>query len=160
MANEKRKFNIIDGVIVAIVIIVVAGGVWFFAAGRGGEPAYVYYTVELRHAPRAVVDTWIAIEPYAQVRDSVRNYYLGRIINVTYENEFNINFDHGLNIFREIDVPERYRIEVIIRGRGSVSPSIIHVEGVPVRVGMNKYLRGFGFAGGGYVINMEVIEVE
>jgi len=155
ISEKKTRFNIIDLFVVLILLAIMAAGIWFFAGRSADGDDYVYYVVELRqtlpgHAHEITVG--------GEIRDSVRNYFLGHVAYVHYYPARMVTFDQVSLTHSYVYVPERYDIFITIRGRGQITPSEIRVEGQPVRIGMEKWLRMYGFAGGGFVVGIDTGE--
>ncbi|MCL2855624.1 MAG: DUF4330 domain-containing protein [Defluviitaleaceae bacterium] len=148
-----KKFNIIDALIILAVLAVGAGAVWFFTTAADTEDGYVYFVVEMRQA-MPTVPAQISAAVGGEIRDSVRNYLLGQIVDVRHQPAYGVTFDNTTATFNNVPVPERYDVFITIRGRGTFSPSQILTEGQPVRVGMEKFLRGRGFAAIGVVVEV------
>ena len=155
MTKKRFKFNIIDVFIVLFVLAAAAGAIWFFTVVAGGETGYVEFTVEVREA---MPELFEAIEIGGEIRDSVRNYFLGHITDVSYQNAVTTTFSTDDEVFTQQHVPDRLDIFITIRGRGNFNPSEILSEGQNVRVGQTKYLRGRGFAAIGTVVGISIFE--
>ena len=155
MSENKRKFNIIDALVVLVVLGVVAGGVWFFSGTRDVQTTYARYIVELRQARPGYANL---ISIGGEIRDSVRNYLLGTVTAVHYQPAVQVNFNHQTGTFEEIIVPDRYDIHITIEGPASITQSEIRINGQPIRVGMDKFLRMHTFAGIGIVIGIDIEE--
>ena len=108
--------------------------------------------------PELVTSIEDAIAAGGEIRDSVRNYFLGHIIGVSYQDAETTTFSTDAEEFTRQYVPERYDVFITIRGRGTFSPTETLTEGQPVRVGQAKYLRGRGFAAIGTVVGMDIFE--
>jgi hypothetical protein len=153
MTKEKTKFNFIDIMIAAAILLVIVVGAWFFINTRGGEQAYVYFTVEIRENMPNFAETIII---GGEVRDSIRNFTLGEVVSVRSEPAISYSFNNETNEFFIETFDNRYDVYVTIRGPAKVTDSEISIEGQPVRVGRQMFLRGNGFAGMGFVTALEV----
>jgi len=134
-----------------------AAGAWLFMGRFGGGDDYVYYVVELRRVMPGHADF---LTEGGEIRDSVRNYFLGHITNVRSEPAREVTFDYETLTNSYSYVLDRYDVYITIRGRGVITPSEIRVEGQPVRVGMEKFLRAHSFAGIGVVVGIDTGGVE
>lgn len=146
-----KKFNIIDALIILGLIGGIAGAVWFFTNAADTEDGYVEFVVELRQAMPHFMEQ---IDVGGEIRDSIRNYLLGRVVDMRYQPAVTMTFDNETSTFSNTVVPDRYDVYITIRGRGSWNDSQILTEGQPVRVGMDKFLRGRGFAAIGVVVEV------
>ena len=151
----KRKFNIIDIFVVLIFIAVMAAAVWFFANIGDGYERYVYFTVELRGVMPGYEDYIIReMERQGEVRDAIRNYFLGTVYNVEVRQGTQLTFDQTNQEVRLELVPELNDIFLTIRGHGTQSYREILVEGQLVTIGRSMYIRGNGFANRGFVVEL------
>jgi hypothetical protein len=154
MSNSKRipKFNIVDGLVILAVIVVIAAAVWFFAGASPGNERYVYFVVEFQEQMPDFMDNITAGNaPGAEVRDSIRNYFLGHVQHYEKRPAVLITFDNTINEFISTTIPDRYDVYVTIRGAGTENESAILTNGHIVRVGQEMFIVGHGFAGIGFI---------
>jgi len=146
--TSKPRFNIIDAVVVLILAAIIAFGVWFFGGAMDEHNVYVYFTVEFRNQAQGFEEF---IEIGGEVRDSVRNYFLGYIVNIEVLPAHIINFDFENLEYVLETIPDRNDIYLTIRGRGTASDYAIHVEGHLVTIGREMNIRGRGFVNRGFI---------
>lgn len=151
----KRRFNIVDVVVILLIAAVIAGGAWFLATATDGFNSYVYLTVELLEQHPGFVDSVVIGD---EVRDSVRNLFMGHVYAVREEPARLITFSFEQQAFVYEVIPERYDIFVTVRGRGFASPSVISLENIEVRVGQPMFLRSRGMAGHGFATELWTTE--
>ena len=157
MAKQKPRFNIIDALVVLAIAAVVAAGAWFFSQAAYEANAYVYFTVEFRNQAEGFEDH---IEIGGEVRDSVRNYFLGHVARIEVLPAHILNFDSTNNVFVLETIPERTDIYLTVRGRGHESISEITVEGHRVTIGREMNIRGRGFVGRGFITELRTGPIE
>ena len=154
MSKSKRapRFNIIDVLVVLVIIAVIAAAAWFFISAGFGDERYVYFVVEFQEQMPGFKDKIIAgYAPSAEVRDSIRNYFLGHVWDVHSRPAALVTFDNTTNTFINGTIPDRYDIYVTIRGVGTENESAIMTNGQIVRVGQEMFIAGHGYAGRGFI---------
>jgi len=154
--KSKPRFNILDAAIVLILAAIIAFGVWYFGSATDEPNVYVYFTVEFRNQGPGVENY---IEIGGEVRDSVRNYFLGHVVSVDVLPAFIINFDFENLEYVMETIPERNDIYITIRGRGAESDNAIHVEGHLVTIGREMNIRGRGFVNRGFITMLRTQEL-
>jgi len=147
----KPRFNLIDALVILAIAAIVVFGLWYFTSAGQEVNAYVYFTVEFRNQAEGIEDF---IELGGEVRDSVRNYFLGYIYSIDVRPAHILNFDSTNNIFVQETIPERTDIYLTIRGRGHESMSEITVEGNRVTIGRDMHIRGRGFVNRGFITEL------
>ncbi|MCL2396823.1 MAG: DUF4330 domain-containing protein [Defluviitaleaceae bacterium] len=148
---SKPRFNIIDAVVILAIIAVIAAGIWYFSTARGGDQVGVYFVVEFRGRMPGFEDN-IAVG--GEIRDSIRNVLLGRVVYVDVQPATQTTFDNETGVFMLADLPDRYDVYVTIRGNGTENNSEIRSEGELVRIGQEMFLRGRGYAGIGFITHL------
>jgi len=144
----KPRFNIIDAIVVLILAMIIVFGVWLFGDAISDANVYVYFTVEFRNQTQGFEDF---IEIGGEVRDSVRNYFLGHIVDIEVLPAHIINFDFENQVYVMETIPDRIDIYLTIRGRGTANDYAIHVEGHLVTIGREMNIRGRGFVNRGFI---------
>ncbi|MCL2753101.1 MAG: DUF4330 domain-containing protein [Defluviitaleaceae bacterium] len=155
MENKKTKFNFIDVLIIIFVIAAIAFGAWFFFVRSGdSEIREVRFTVEIRETPLGMHQNF----PLgASVLESVFNFHLGYIENVDHKPSTEPTFNHDTQTLHMTEIPNHYDILVTIISSANVNESRIMVEETALRVGNLIHLRGQGFAGYGFIIEIEIL---
>jgi hypothetical protein len=153
MTKKRSKFNIIDVLILLVIIIIIAAGIWFFANFARNDGIYVYFTIELRNRESGFADL---ILPDDEIRDSVRNYFLGHVVWVDEQPALMVSFDHRTQTYIETIIPDRYDVFVTIRGVGNQSEAYVRTHGHDMRIGQSMFIRGRGYAGVGYIVGLEI----
>lgn len=148
---KEARFNIIDAIAILGIAGLIAVGAWFFTNLDTGENVTVYFTVEIREREDGFADL---IEVGDEIRDAVRNYFLGHVHNVEVRPTEIITFDQDNQAFIYSRIPERYDVWLTVRGVGTETASAIATHGQEVRVGQEVFLRGRGYAGLGFIVNL------
>lgn len=147
----KPRFNIVDALVILLLAAAIAAGIWLFTSGGEGPNVYVYFTVEFRNQLHGFEEY---VEKGGEVRDSVRNYFLGHVYDIDVRPAAVITFDSGNRQFVEETIPDRSDIYLTIRGRGTESDAAIHVEGHLVTIGRSMNIRGRGFVNQGFITEL------
>ncbi|MCL2574732.1 MAG: DUF4330 domain-containing protein [Defluviitaleaceae bacterium] len=154
MSKSKPKFNIIDALVILVILVVIAAGIWFLTSSGAGNERYVYFVVEFQEQLPDFEDRVRArtgFAPEAEVRDSIRNLFLGHAWDVWSEPATLVTFDNTSETFILETIPDRYDVYVLIRGVGTENESAIMSNGQIVRVGQEMFIAGNGYTGIGFV---------
>jgi len=151
--KEKGKLfgliNAVDFLIIAALVLVIAGGVYIFGSGMfsKGETIDVYFTVEFTD----MKDWFSGIAGEGDViKDSVKGNYLGTVYNVEERQSQVETWSFSSEVFEKVDVPGELTVLVTVKGKGIVTESDILVEGQPIKVGREMFIKGKGYAQAGY----------
>ncbi|MDR2183134.1 MAG: DUF4330 domain-containing protein [Clostridiales bacterium] len=156
---SKPRFNIVDGLVILAVIAVIAAAIWFFASAAPGDERYVYFVVEFQgQLPDFEDNITVGYAPEAEVRDSIRLYFLGHAWDVRSRPAEIITFDNTVNEFVLETIPDRYDVFLTIRGVGTEDDTSIQSNGQIVRVGQEMFIRGRGYAGIGFITEIRTTE--
>ena len=151
-SKNAPRFNIIDVLVILTIIAVIAAAIWFFTSAGFGHERYVYFVVEFQEQMPDFESRIIAgYAPEAEVRDSIRNYFLGHVWDVHSQPAVLVTFDNTTNTFIRETIPDRYDVYVTIRGVGTENESAIMSNGHVVRVGQEMFIVGRGYAGHGFI---------
>ncbi|MCL2415927.1 MAG: DUF4330 domain-containing protein [Defluviitaleaceae bacterium] len=148
---KLNKFNIVDGVIVLAFLAVLAAGAFFLTRGGGGDEVMVFFDVEFQQMEQSFIEL---VEEGDEIRDAVRNYFLGHVYDVRIEPSVVLVFDSIEGRFMQTVTPERYDIFITVSGRGTESNEAIYVEGQIVRVGREMSITGKGYANTGFIVGL------
>ena len=152
MNKTRPRFNIIDKLLILgmIVLIGIAAYLLFFAASDADD-VYTFFEVELRGQYPGFEDNIII---GGEIRDSVRNYLLGYVMDKRVLPAEIIVFNNDIQEFVIEYIPNRYDVFLTISGEGEETDSEITINNMPVRVGQEMFLRGRGYAGIGWVTEL------
>lgn len=161
MSESKRapKFNIVDGLMILAIIAGIAAAIWYFTSTGLGDERYVYFVVEFpAQMPDFEDNVYAGFAPEAEVRDSIRNYFLGHAWDVWSRPAELLTFDNIANEFIIETIPDRYDVYITIRGVGTENESNIMSNGQIVRVGQEMFIAGNGYAGIGFITQIWTTE--
>ena len=156
---SKPRFNIIDGLVILAIIAIIAVGAWFLTSAAPGDERYVYFVVEFAgQLPDFEEKITAGMAAEAEVRDSIRLYFLGHAWDVRSRPAQIITFDNTANEFVLETIPDRYDVYLTIRGVGTEDDYSIQTNGQVVRVGQEMFIRGRGYAGIGFITQIWTTE--
>ena len=152
--NKGKLFgliNIID-LSILLIILMLAGFALIRVSALNKEKAKmtrIEYDVELREN---VKDFSFMINKGDEIRDSINGDYLGKVLKkeVKPSTEIIENYEEGK--FVEVEIPSLYDVIVTIEANGKVTESEILAEGREIKIGRLMYIKGKGYAGGGYIL--------
>lgn len=155
-ANEKGKLlgiiNIFDLSLILLLIIVIAGGLWYFNRPvENTNNVNVFFTVEFTHKNKDFADKIVV---GAQVKDSVKGYYLGVVDAVTSEPMYTTAYNQLEKKYETNQIEGLYTVKLTVRANGTESDMDIKAEGQVVKVGKEMFIKGKGFASKGYIIDL------
>ena len=157
--KSRPKFNIVDVLVILALIAVIAAAIWFFMSATPGYERYVYFVVEFQEQRPEFQDKIITgYVPEAEVRDSIRNYFLGHVWDVRTVPTMVTTLDNTTYTLVREPIPGRYDVHVTIRGAGTEDRTAIMANGQVVRVGQEMFIAGRGYAGHGFIIQVWTTE--
>ena len=153
----KVKLNVFDIVIICLAIAAVAVFYFVFsgatAAGVTSQQSSVRYTVQLDNAPDGTADM---IDIGDALQDNVKKFSIGSVTGVEFSQATTLTEDHENGGFVDSPVPGHESIRISIEAPAVETDRSITVGGgFVVRVGAPVSVSGPGYAGGGYIIEIE-----
>jgi len=149
-----EKISIIDILIVAIIIV---AGIFVFQFVQKEdlektEGVDVYYTFEVNGAKQHLVD---AIEEGVEVFNSAANYPVGKIVGLEVKPYERISEDEVAGEFVKVIEPDKYRLRIRIKAKGTVNHKEVYAGQELIRIGYSFPIKGLGFATYGVVVDVE-----
>ena len=157
--NKKHKINIFD--IVIVVAVIAIAGYKYLHREKIAETKTIRYTFEMIDNYEGFSDL---IHVGDDITDNVKNYYMGKVVDVKSEPYTKLVNDIETGTVKEAVVPNRERDLVTGRETEIVtleapvteSGSDFKVNGYyTVKVGLEVAVKGNGYAGRGYILNIE-----
>ncbi|MBR3560505.1 MAG: DUF4330 domain-containing protein [Oscillospiraceae bacterium] len=158
MENKLRvKFNLFDVVIIVLVLAVLAAALMLRnrstgAAAPGRETQPMRYTVELLERSNNVAS---CIHVGDNAYRSTDGTYLGTIVDVRSIPHVRMMYSTSEGMYREFDCEESSDVYVTVENNGYCTGKDIVIGSLPIKVGMELAVKGKGFAGLGYVTNLD-----
>lgn len=157
----KKRFNIVDAVLILLIVAALAVCFLFLRSREsvgGTAGTEVHFTVELRRVSREMIDRVEAAGVGSSVYRSTDGEYLGTLENIRYQTHVETEYAVALGEYAQYEVPDRYLLYLDILGDGTESATEISVNGNAIRIGQEMYVKGKGYAAGGYVVGIDVDE--
>ncbi|MBO4831140.1 MAG: DUF4330 family protein [Oscillospiraceae bacterium] len=153
----KVKLNIFDIVIICLAIAAAAAFYFIFsgasAAGVTSQQSTVRYTVQLDSAPDGTADL---IDIGDALQENVKKFSIGTVTGVEFSQGTTLTEDHENGCFIDTPVPGYESIRITIEAPAVETDRNITVGGgFVVRVGAPVSVTGPGYAGGGYIVEIE-----
>ncbi len=155
----KKRFNIVDAILVLLIVAAVAVCLMFLRSREsagGAQSTKVHFTVELRRVSREMIDCVETAGIGSNVYRSTDGQYLGTLESFTYTAQAETEFAAVSGEYAQYEVPDRYQLYLNVVGDGALSATDISVNGIAVKIGQEIYVKGKGYAGGGYVVGVDV----
>lgn len=149
-------FNILDIVIIILIAVIIGGGVYAYQRYQdnlNSNIQMVEYQVEIK----GVNDKFVAaISNGDFIRESVKGNNLGRIAGKSYTDATNINSDFINGKYVVAKVPGKLDLVLKLTADAKVTSRSVTVGGLEIRIGQKIYVKGKGYAGEGYIININI----
>lgn len=151
--NKKHKINIFDIVVVIVVAVITIAGYKYLHREKIAETKTIRYTFEMIDNYEGFSDL---IHVGDDITDNVKNYYMGKVVDVKSEPYTKLVNDIETGTVKEAVVPNRERDLVTVEANVTESASDLKVNGYyTVKVGLEVAVKGNGYAGRGYILNIE-----
>ncbi len=164
--NNKNKknnnklfglFNIVDLLIVLVVVVVLIVGVKVIRANSSdssiisAQSKEIEYIVNSQNQSLESVDF---IKVGDMVYNSVNSQYLGVVTDVQYTEQITPAFNANSGLYEEYKVPDKYSINITIKGNGVESEDNIVVEESNIKIGSQLNVKGKGYVFIGYIVDI------
>lgn len=155
---KRKKLNILDIFIIAIVLLIVIVMLVVFK-GSGdtskAETKKISYTVM---AENVSGDIQSLITVGENIYNSSNYDYLGVLKSARIESQMGYNYNIVTGKYDKYEVPDKYCVYLEIEGNGLETDTNITVEGTEIKVGKFINVKGKGYAFGSYVVDISVLE--
>ena len=154
----KRKFNIIDALLILVILAAVAVCLLFLRSrgtiASSGAAEQMSYTVEIKEAPRGMIDCVETAGVGSKVYRSTDSTYLGTLTAFRYEPTERVEYSPALGKYVQYADEEYFSLYLDITGDGAETASDISVSGNPAKVGQEIFVKGKGYAGRSFVVGV------
>ncbi len=162
---DKPKFNFIDGAILLILILVIAAGA-FLLSSKNDVPSTApnltaEYKIQFTKSEAYVADMFIkaAASNDKSVWVGEKERAKAEIVDVFVEPAHQLTAAPDKDFATWAEIPNLYDITVTLRSKASETDSQVKADNTPIRVGEEFVVRGKGFAGYGFLIDLELIKL-
>ena len=152
---EKKRFRInwFDIVIIAIIIVGAIFVYKFTHKEVAVETKTIRYTFELIDNQEGFADL---IEVGDEITDNIKNYYMGKVVEVKSAPYKKLVQDKETGVFKEAEVDGRETAIVTVEAPVTESAGDYKVNGYfLVKAGLEIAAKGNGYAGRGFILNVE-----
>jgi len=150
---EKRKFNIIDFILIIVIAAAAALLVYILLGNNifsGSEETTIVYTLEMRLVRNEFIPALLKMVPGTEMIDSVRNHEIGEIINVSIEDAYENETDLITGVVNRVPYPDHSIVRITVKaeaekdefGKYSVN-GMIFMVGIPINF-RTTYFVGVG----------------
>lgn len=151
-------FNVIDIIIILVVAAIIGGGIYAYERYQDNLNSNIHkveYQVEIKGVNEKFVQ---AINNGDFIRESVKGNNLGRVSGKSYVPATNINSDFINGKYVVADVPGKLDLVMKLTADAKVTSRSVTVGGLEIRIGQKIYAKGKGYAGEGFIINVNIKE--
>jgi len=164
---KKKILNLFD-IIVIVVVIVIAAAVLIYGytssravlddVENAEESAVVEYTIEICEMPESAANS---VKVGDTIMDSIKNFEMGQVQSVEVSPSVKSTPDYQNGKYVESELPESYTVTVALKSACQESDSSIVVGGgYTVAGGKSINVKGPGYAGSGYILQIERSDAE
>lgn len=157
--NNKKasnKINFFDLIILAVVIIaIIVISVMYYSKEKKvvNNATKMTYVLELVSNPLGFSEL---IKVGDNLSDSVKNFPMGKVINVEKTPQKTIVNDLVNNIILENEIPDKERVVLTVEADVVDNGTDLLIENsYDIRVGKDIYVKGNGYAGVGYILEIK-----
>lgn len=150
-AQKKRGLGLLDVLIILVVLLVLAGGIWW-ATGRGADSrggTEVTFSVELQRVPQ---DFTAGVQAGDKVYDSQKGGYLGEVVSAEITPYTILTYSQNDHSYHDFTAEGLYNAVITVKGAATITDRTVSIGDVTVAVGKEMYLKSKGFAGSGFCI--------
>jgi hypothetical protein len=156
----KKKWNVLDGIILAAVALALAGGAFFLLNPKAakGEARALEFDVEVIDITREVAEGYRAMGP---VVFGATNSDAGEVVNVKIEPYLRMMRDTDKGIYRLEPFADKVQAVVTIRADATETDDAFTGVKEQIMVGQKMPFRGKGFASGeGFITRIQAAPKE
>ena len=155
---KKVRFNLIDTLVVLAILLAIAAGAYYMLGGRGAEVnsgVTVRYQIELANK-EAYLTELFKTGDRVQVSEKEKIEAVVTDVLVRPARQVSFNMETGAHEWQEI--PGKYDILVTMESSGTETEEQVYASSTPIRVGEEMVVRGKGYAGFGFIVDLDVIK--
>ncbi len=154
MSDTKKKFkvNFFDVVIILIVVVIGAGLYIYTHRDTTVDTKKLTYVIEINKATPGMED-------YIRIGDSLtentKNYNMGKVVDFEVKPYSTLTPDYVNNVFRDSVDPTQNTVLITVEANVTETNNAFAVDGqFIVRAGTEIFVKGEGYAGEGYIVNV------
>ncbi|MBR5155828.1 MAG: DUF4330 family protein [Clostridia bacterium] len=160
---DKPKFNILDGLIILLLILVIAAGVFFLkgansGASGGAETKTAVFKIQLTKVEESLYDKFLAaLENEETVWIGVKERFEGKIEEIEFGPAAKVSTDLYTGTAVLAEDPTSSDITITVRSEAVETKDAISASGTAIRVGEETAIRGKEVAGYGFIIDLKTV---
>lgn len=153
MTKRRHRISFFD-IIIVLVIICIGGGLYAYThKEKVVETHKLKYTFELIDCP---VGFSQKIKVGDNITDNVKNYHMGKVVEVHAAQNKKLANDLVNNTIVESVIPDKETVIVTVEANVTETESDFKVDGnYVVKAGKDIAIKGNGYAGSGYILTIE-----
>jgi len=150
---KKHKINLFDIVVILFLIAAAVVGYKLLNKETVSEMKTIRYTIELSDNPVGFSEN---INVGDDITDNIKNYYMGKVVDIKTVPYTDLIPDTENGVIRESVIPDRETNILTLEAQVVESGSDFKVNGYyVVRCGLEVAAKGNGYAGRGYILDIE-----
>ena len=161
---DKPKFNLLDGIILLLVVLIAAAAI-FLLSGNGNQGTAIdkqntkaVFSVQFTKVDRSVYDKFkAAMDNDESVWVGIKERFEGKLEALECGPATKLTTDLYTGRAYLAEDPTTYDVTVTINASAVETNDSISASGTPIRVGEETSVRGKGFAGFGFITNLNTV---
>ena len=154
----KKKFNVVDAVLVLLLVAAVAVCLLFLRQ-RGTiasqtETSPMRFTLELREVQP---ETMALFETGQSIYRSTDGVYLGVLADYYSEPYTKTEYSQLLEKYVTYECEDLYRVYLVIEGQGYETAADVVISDVTVKIGDEVFVKSKGYAGAGFITGIDTM---
>ena len=161
---DKPKFNILDGIIILILVMVFAAGIYILgdtgsnSSNAESQNTTVEFTIQLTKSQKSLYDKFLAAKESGEtVWVGVKERFEATISDVVATPAQRIITNQQTKELTLAEDPTTLDISVTMTASGVETPASISASGTALRVGVEEAIHGKGIAGYGFITSLKTI---
>ena len=158
----KPKFNILDSLILLLVVLVAAAGIYLFG-GRGEssnttdtQNVTAVFKIQLTQADYSLYEKFVkATDSGEKVWIGLKERFAAEIIEVEATPSAKITTNTNRGTLHLAENPTLYDLNITFKAPATETADSISASGTAIRVGVEEAIHGKGIAGFGYITDLK-----
>ena len=159
--TKKRRFNIVDFMLILLILGVAAGIAYIASGGLGGtSEARIEYRITVEMVRNELLEDIRRLEGGGYtVIDSVRGNYLGEVYGIEITQAYSNVTNRNTGMIERKQFPDHSRVTLIVRATADIdSDGKRYIRGTRITVGSEMHFRTTWFVSRGFCTSLKVIE--
>ncbi|MBQ9280050.1 MAG: DUF4330 family protein [Clostridia bacterium] len=150
-----KRINWLDIIIILVLLIVAIAGYSYLKRDNVDISPNTEKVVYQIRTNECLANVYDYIEEGSVLRDSIKNYNIGTIVAKDYEKSKRYSVSQDTREIVETELEDKIDIILTVEANATVTDKKISVGEYPLKVGNEAYIKGKGYAAGGYIISIE-----